>query len=161
MRALVSRRIGITLGASWALAVVGCSTGGSDQAHVIVAEFDGVVVSAEVPGRITGTDSRLLSFTAENRSAALATVWIAFAVDGLGPGCEIANVENWSDLEDQASNADRFPTYRLQPGESSRGALNSLVNPDCIGTRVDVVMMTGSPDPNGEFVSARTTVEIG
>ncbi len=161
MNSLVSRGTSVTVGVVLALAAAGCSDGGSDQTNVVVAEFDGVVVSADVPDRITQTDTRLLTFTAENRSNSFATVWIAFAVDGLDPGCEIVNVGNWSDLEDQADGSERFPQTRLQPGESSRGALNTLVSSDCIGTSIDVVMVTGSPDPNGEFVSDRTSVEIG
>ena len=151
----------VAVGAGLALTVVGCTDGDSDQVSVIVAEFDGVVVSADVPGRITQTDTRLLTFTAENRSNSFATVWVDFAVDGRDPGCEIVNVEDWSDLVDRADGAERFPQRRLQPGESSRGSLNTLVSADCIGTSIDVVMVTGSPDPNGDFVSGRTTVEIG
>lgn len=91
---LMIRCASVAVGAGLALTVVGCTDSDSDQAHVMVAEFDGVVVSADVPGRITQTDARLLTFTAENRSNSFATVWIAFAVDDLDPGCEIVNVDD-------------------------------------------------------------------
>ncbi|NNF54243.1 MAG: hypothetical protein HKN03_07355 [Acidimicrobiales bacterium] len=159
MTELVRRCISVTVGGVLALAAIGCSDEDGNQTTVMVTEFNEVMVSADVPSRVTGTDTRLLTFTVENRSETFATVWIDFAVDGLDPGCEIENVSNWSDLEDRAG-AERFPQTRLQPGQSSRGALNTLVSPDCIGTTIDVVMVTGSPDPNGEFLSERTSVEI-
>ena len=151
----------MAVGACLALTVIGCTDDNGDKVSVMVTEYDGVVVSADVPGRITQTNTRLLSFTAENRSDSFATVWIAFAVDGRDPGCEIVNLEDWSDLVNRASAAERFPQTRLQPGQSSRGALNPLVSADCIGTSIDLVMVTSSAEPNGEFVSGRTSVEIG
>ncbi len=146
-----------------ALLFAGCVNADEAVGQAMTIEFKGVVVTAEVPSRITNPDTGLVTFSVENPSTDQVQVWVEVAVDGLDPGCEIANAQNWSDVEAQANDAesDRFPLYRLRPGETLKGASSTVVSPDCLGGSLEVVILVGSADPSGDYETGRLTVEVG
>lgn len=145
------------------LLFAGCGDAGADGNQSVVVEFEDVVVTGDVPSRVTEPDTRLVTFTAENLSTDQVQVWIEVAVDGIDLGCEIANVQNWSAVEAQANDpmSERFPLYRLRPGESIKAATSTVVSSDCLGGSLEVVIVVGSADPSGAFASSRGSVAIG
>jgi heat shock protein HslJ len=115
------------------------------------------------PRTITiGEDRQLVSWTLTNNSAAPATIWASYAIEGLATRCEFDELRRWEvmgpDLR-ASGRADLYPQYNLEPGDQARSAGRHHLPDGCQGDFVLVLLATSDP-VDGEVVEHRVPISI-
>ena len=155
-------------GACWllllvALVVTGCASGDSDTQEVTL-EFDGVLVTAEVRNRaVPGDLVRLIpEVEIQRQQDDDVDVWVDHAVDGLADECELANAQEWTDLQGNIDGSvDRYPRYRVNSVEPLvKFGWDTPISEECSGTTFELVIVVGSIAPGGEYAVERVDVTI-